>query len=190
MSKRDERSETLNNQLERLSDSVENASDQISNSMSYSVTIETGLESHFSQLKDSIDSHQDSVSDLANAIRDGAGSIFTGLVVGGIFALGAKALGLAVERANEIRKKTDLIKSILRLQDKYPYLTFRFIMERASVKGASDQELKGIINELIDDNILLEYRCENINALKIDPESKELKAYWDWLEDLRKSLSK
>lgn len=128
----------------------------------------------------------DVLDDLSDSVVVGAAIVGTGLIVAGFAIAAAVATASARvsiardgthEKSDENANKSSLINSILRLQKRYPYLTFRFILDRAVVKGATLLERRDALNELIEETIVTEYRFRSKRALKIDPNSQGLALY-------------
>ncbi len=135
---------------------------------------------------------------IADAINNLGGAILPGLLAGGLLGSlfqsrnqsEAKALDLMMELVREFRQKSGMINSIEHLQKTRDKLTYELILERAAVKGATEQDRKDILNELINEEIVLEVADEGEEYLRFDPESSALKAYRDKAQGFYDELSK
>ena len=125
-----ESSENFERAVERLQDS------QWQNAES----IESAAKYHGDALvkaSDTIESAAETL--LVGLIGSAVISLTSGIVniIGGIAML---AIEQIIERIKEINKKTDMINSILKLQQIHPYLTYRFIIERSYASNADREE--------------------------------------------------
>lgn len=125
--------------------------------------------------------------ETSNDIKD----VFTNLI-GAIFLGGI--LSALLQKAKEINMKTELIKSILKMQEKHENLRYEYILERSYAENANKEDRQNIINGLIYDGILTESQIEGDTILKIHNDNPELLSYWQWLDsfriDAQKTLNK
>ena len=163
--------ENLQYEIERLTDVEQNNID----------ALQQVADKHTEALQKHGDAQIEASQTIERAIKS-----FDSGIEGGVFMLLFGGLIAALyKRVKEINKKTDLIKSILKLQEKNECLSYNFIIERSFAEGSTKEERQNIINELIYDGIITEYKKEGVEAVRIDKNSSELKSYWDWLDNFQ-----
>jgi len=167
------------------------------------------IEEHLAELRlsaDFIDSNttrslsetRETGREIANAINNLGNTLLPALLIGGLMGglmagrreAEAKLLDFTLEILKELRQKSSMIKSILHLQKHHTHLTYRLLLERAAVRGASMQDRRDILNELIAEEILIEYPHDEATAIRIDAEGCALKAYRKKEEGVFEALSK
>jgi hypothetical protein len=127
---------------------------------------------------------------ISNGLSNLGGDLIAAAVVGGFLSLAGKATGLIIGQLVEIRRKTDMIKSIQKLQERHAPLSYDFIVERSYVQGASKDVRQNLLNQLLHDEIVTAKESENGEVLCIEPNNPKLIAYWDWLDGLRDVVEK
>lgn len=130
----------------------------------------------------SLESALDRNTKAAKGVEDAILTLLGGLLIGGLVVEVVKAI---VKRVREVNKKTSMIRSIQFLQDKHPYLTYNFIVERSSADRANKDERQTILNELIEDGIVTDVRGGRRNSLEIRDDNTKLADYWQWLDEIR-----
>ena len=149
-----------------------------------SASIERASEKHSDALIKASENIKSAASDL--------GSDIVGAAVVGLFGFAFIALiKTLIESVKELNKKTELINSIVKLQTIHPYLTYHFIIERSYAAGTDREERQTILNGLISEGIITQYKYEeNINSLKIESDNPALIDYWERLDEIRNSAQK
>jgi hypothetical protein len=176
MPTRKELLEELRYEIEHLSDTVTDGSDVLAAS------------------HEALEKHGQTQLQAAEVIFKGldkvGGDIIAAMFVGGFAWLMGKAIVVLIERIREINKKTDMIKSIQKLQAKYSHLSYEFIVERSFAGRASKDERQSILNELIHDEIVTTKESESGEVLSIEPDNPKLIEYWEWLDSIRETANK
>ncbi len=154
------------------------------------------IEEHLAELRlsaDFIDSNttqslsetREAGREIANAINSFGNALLPSLLAGGLMGglitsrgeAEAKVLDFILEMLKELKQKSSMIRSVVQIQKRHSPLTVSVILERAAVRGATLQDRKDIINELIAEEILIESEHEETITLSIDPESPALKSF-------------
>jgi len=170
MPTRKELLENLNREMERLTDAEQNNTDALQRYGEGQI-----------QASDNI----------KKAGRDIAGGLIVSSVISLVSGVVSKGIEQFVERVKEINRKTELINSIIKLQEIHQYLTYRFVIERSYASNTTNEERQTILNGLISDGIVTQYKYnKNIKALRIDEDNPELLAYWEWLDEARNKLQR
>jgi hypothetical protein len=189
MPTRKELLENLEYEMERLTEAQQYNSDALQryneSQIQSSEGIERAAEHHGEQLikaSKNIESAGDSI--LAGLV--GGAAILVGgiasLFVGGVTLF---AIKLLLERIKETNKKTDIIKSFINLQSIYPYLTYNFVIDRSYAESTNREERQNLINQLISEGIITNYKYGKHNSLRIDEDNPKLLEYWKWLDEVR-----
>ena len=156
---------------ERFADASDRLADQVEytfNGVSVSV-------------KEAADSHGRSIERAGN-------DIMSGLIVGAVVLIGGLAIGglvkLAMQRGLEIRRKTQMITSILSLHEKHGAMSYDFVLERSYAEDTDTEERRTLLNGLIAEGIVIDGHLGDPDLLTIDADGEEVTAYFEWLEDL------
>ena len=162
--------------LENLQFEIENLSDRVTEG------------------SEALDKQGNTQIQAANIISDGlsglGGDLIAAAVVGGSLLLAGKATAWVIDELIAIKKKTDMIKSIQKLQDRYSPLSYDFIIERSYVQGTSKDARQSLLNELLHSEIVTTKNSESGELLSIEPDNPKLIAYWKWLDGLREVAEK
>lgn len=162
--------------LESLQSEIENLSDRVTEG------------------SEALDKQGDSQIQAAKILSDGlsglGGDLIAAAVVGGSLLLAGKAIAAVIDQLMEVKKKTDMIKSIQKLQERYSPLSYDFIVERSYVQGTSRDVRQSLLNELLHCEIVTARKAESGEVLSIEPDNPKLSAYWEWLDGLRGVVEK
>lgn len=192
MPTRKELLENLEYEMERLTEAQQYNSDALNryneSQIQSSEGIERAAEHHGEQLIEASKSIESAGDSILAGLVGGAAILVGGissLFIGGVTLF---AIKLLLERIKETNKKTDIIKSILKLQSIYPYLTYRFVIDRSFAEGSTTEERQTLFNQLISEGFVTHYKHDNVNALKIDADNPKLMEYWKWLDEIKQDV--
>ena len=107
-------------------------------------------------------------------------------VAGGIFGT---IFEIIRERAFEIRRKTDVIQSLIALQRKHGPVKYKFAVDRSFAQGTDREMRRTIVNGLIYEGIIEEDTSSSPPRLWIDEDGEALEEYWRFLDDIQENLA-
>ena len=151
MPTRKELLESLSDEIRDLTDAEQNSTDALEEHGRAQLEAADRMQQVAFALERSSEAHSVSLEQSSSNIRKGAGDIaeaiivsavlgFVGRIVGNIISVGAQAAGHVIKdyvsNVHEVNRKTAMIESILNLQRSYPFLTYRFIVERSYANDA------------------------------------------------------
>ena len=112
-------------------------------------------------------------------------SIAEGLIVGSTVLVGglivSRLMNTIIEYAlvvgRMVRQEIQMVDSILKLQENYGSMTYRFVVQRSYAEDSTNEERQNILNGLIAEGVVIDkYQGKN-NQLFIDSESV---GFLDW----------
>jgi hypothetical protein len=178
MATRKELMERLESGLERLTEAERDSTDALER---YSYSHETIADS----MERAAEVNSSAVIKASENIGKAANNIVGGLFLGLIGLAVYKAVEILAERVEELNKKTDMINAVIKLQKKYPHLSYSFIIERAYVAGSDSEERKTLLNELIDDEIVTSHiQIGGKEIFVINVDNPALKAHWQLVDSI------
>jgi hypothetical protein len=162
-------------ELAALRSEVESAAETQANAVQRAAEISSEA------LRDHARSNQAAADTLGESIENAAGTIvgglFATLFIGGAVALVAKAVSPRLEEIREINRKTALLNLVHDLEQHHFHPTFDFIRGSAVLAGYSFTEATELLSAFVATGILVRYRHGEIDALRIDTDSRALKDF-------------
>lgn len=183
--------------LELLGENVEGLSDEMSGYADAHRDAAEAIYQAAERNRDAADNFSSASDVIATSAKNLGGDLIaaTAVLAGGL--IGAAVVNLygnmigdvvpiLFERAMEVRRKTQMIESILALQERNKRLTYDLVLERAFAQSSDMEMRRTILNELIFEDIAEQNKGDFIY---IDPEGEALNDYWTWLAEIRDILT-
>lgn len=142
---------------------------------------------NFSALERAADRHYEGQISLAEAVKDAARDIQSGLIVGAALLIVGPLIAAAREAVRTFEKQVLFFALIRVAEERFPYITFRFIVSFMSFCGLDRDEAHDMLSDWITLGIIKRYRRGKKRALRINWDSDLLQG---WLQAVRNYYAK